>query len=136
MSEWAKSEKYLRRGKGFCVEVSRHEVKPTDERDDRGRFRWCVYAYIYPTHQLFQAAMDYMTPGSNEDAIRALTMHGGVTLKHVIMMDGDRTEVSSVQLGCNYNHLDDERFTHYETKEDAVCVFLDANMLFNELGGK
>lgn len=112
---------------GFCVVVSRHEVGVRDD-DDRGPHCWCVYAWIYPGHPRFKRFKD---ESIFQDAATELPLHGGVitnaTLvrKHYTAKEG----VISVQVGSDYRHLHDERFTHMATRDEAREVFRDAERL-------
>lgn len=89
----------------------------------QGIHRWCVYAYIYPTHPRFKRFDDWRT-GFRQDAATELPLHAGATL---LRFHASNTgERDSVQVGADYNHLGDDHFTHYATANDAMSVFLDA----------
>lgn len=109
-------------GRNFVVQVSRHSV---DCSEYEGPHRWCVYAYIYPKHPHF-ARFDG-TETLWQDASRSIPLHGGPSLvrKHTDV----KGDVTAYQVGCDYNHLDDDMFTHYATAEDAYSVFNDAREL-------
>ena len=110
-------------GAGFSVQVSRHSV---DFAAYEGPHRWCVYAYIYPKHPHF-ARFDG-TEDMWQDAAVALPLHAGPSLvrKH-LSANGQTT---SYQVGADYNHLHDDRFTHYGDAAEAYQVFADARELF------
>lgn len=113
-------------GAAFMVQVSRHSV---DCQEYDGPHRWCVYAYIYPKHPHF-ARFDG-TETMWQDAASALPLHAGPSLvrKHL----NAKGETTSYQVGADYNHHGDDRFTHYATAADAYQVFADARELFDWL---
>jgi hypothetical protein len=127
--------------KTFTVEVSRHEEPDSDAEcyDSRGIHRWCVYAYLYPTHPLFAKFDD--TNHIWQDATHGIPFHGGCTYnrKSYTQKDGEII-VTCVQVGCDYDHDGDWSFTQRGTKEDAYEVFNDAERLVewltNYLGGE
>jgi len=98
--------------------VSRHEGAE-DLREGIGKFRWCVYCYIYKGHKFFGKELP------------ELPFHGGITYtkKHVDAMGN----CTSYQLGADYSHIWDNHFTHMELKEEAEEVFQDAELLYNRL---
>ena len=122
--------------KTFTVEVSRHQVEVPQGGcydSDLGH-RWCVYAYIYPTHPHFEKFDD--TDEMWQDASCALPFHGGPSYlhRHVKMKDGKPVTVS-IQVGSDYNHDGDWQFTRYATQVDASEVFRDAEELVDRLQG-
>jgi len=114
---------WTRRAVTFCVQVSRHTATP--HAPGEGPNRWCVYAYLYPTHPHF-ASFD----GDKifQPAATALPLHAYPSLleRH----RDAKGDVASIQVGADYHHLHDERFTDYATREDAAEVFRDAEDLF------
>ena len=124
-ANWNHKDEWRLFGKDFMVVVSRHEES---ELCGDGKHRWCVYAYIYAKHPHF-AKFD--GPDMWQDAASCLPMHGGPT--YLRYHRNDDAAVVSVQVGCDYNHIYDSRFTHYETKDDAYEVFNDAYELFQRL---
>ncbi|PRF08632.1 hypothetical protein C6Q07_11055 [Burkholderia multivorans] len=97
------------------------------EFDSEGPHRWCVYAYIYPSHPHFAS---FSGPNIWQDATTVLPLHGGCTLLEYPMYDG---KIASVKVGADYHHLHDTRFTHYATADEARLVFEDADELFDKL---
>jgi len=93
--------------------------------------KWCLYAYIYPKHELFSkfdASSDI-----NCDAARFFDWHGGCTFLRMHMSGDDCT---SVQIGCDYNHLDDDRYLEMSNFDEASdSVFADAARLISVLEG-
>jgi hypothetical protein len=66
-----------------------------------------------------------------------MPLHGGVSL-YKLHLDGNqykgnRGGITSVQIGCDYNHLDDEHYSFIKTKEDANSIFYDAEKLYDYL---
>jgi hypothetical protein len=88
---------------------------------------WCVYAYIYPNHPHFERIQG---DDWRQESLSALPLHCGVSYFKRHWTDEGNT---SVQVGCDYNHVDDDRYTRMETKEDAASVFCDAEELFRWL---
>lgn len=129
MSDWKHKDEWKRYGKDFLVSVTRHSVA-VDEHgfydSDLGH-RWCVYAYIYPKHPHF-AKFD--GPQMYQDAASCMPFHGGPSLLEYPMYDG---AVTSVKVGCDYNHLHDWPYTRMANKEEALGVFADADELYNWL---
>lgn len=124
---WNKAELWTRRTDRFCVEVRRH-TEPPCAYTNTGPNRWFVYAYIYQTHAHF-AKFD----GSDmwQGASIALPLHGGPSmLRWHYDANGDPT---SVQVGADYNHLGDERYTFFDNAEQAFQVFRDASDLYEWL---
>ena len=122
-TEWDHKDEWRRRGKNFMVTVTRHS-----EDYGEGPHRWAVYAYIYPEHPRFSR---FNGPAMWQEAATELPMHGGPSLLR--WHYDDARNPTSVQVGADYHHLCDERFTHYANAEDAARVFLDADELFDFL---
>lgn len=131
MSNWEHKDLWKRYGKDFMVEVSRHQVGVFQEAErwsEEGPHRWCVYAYIYPKHPHFAK---FSGPEMFQDAACSLPLHCGPSfLRWHYADDGKPT---SVQVGCDYNHLHDSQYTRMATKEEAQAVFNDAEKLFDWL---
>lgn len=126
-SDWKRKEIWARRGNGFCVEVSRHEVSP-DQFQERGVHRWCVYAYLYPPHPHFA---NFSGNDMWQDSADILPLHSGPSFLRWHRDDDGKP--TSVQVGADYNHLHDADYTFYETADDARSVFNDADQLFDWL---
>lgn len=122
---WNHKDEWRRNGRGFMVSVSRHHV---DSGDDANR--WCVYAYVYPKHRIFETL-----DKSNDAGILAsccgLSCHSYVSLYKVHRSESG--DVMSVQIGWDYNHDGDDRFFRYATPDGASSVFWDAGQLFTQL---
>ena len=125
--KWRHKDEWRRDGTGCCVIVSRHEV-PLYEPHAEGPHRWCVYAYVYPAHPHFA---NFSGDKMFQDAATMMPMHAYPSfLQWHRAEDGKPT---SVQVGADYNHLHDDRYTHFVTADDAASVFSDADMLFDWL---
>ena len=125
---------YTRDGDGFIVQVSRHSVDITDHPacfDSEGPHRWCIYAYIYPKHWHFGA---FSGTDVFQDAASMMPLHCGPSLLRWHL--GGEGEVTSVQVGCDYNHLHDNEYTRLGNPVEAFGVFSDADDLFNWLSRK
>lgn len=120
---WRHKDIWTREGENFIVQVSRHSVGQS-EYERTGPHRWCVYAYVYPKHSAF-ASFD--GPQMWQPAATRLPLHGGPSLLRWHYDDDGKP--TSVQVGADYNHLHDERFTHMATADDARSVFADADEL-------
>lgn len=125
---WKRKEVWHKYGDGFCVEVSHHTSLPISKEE--GPHRWCVYAYIYPTHPHFEK---FEGDKIYQDAATALPLHGGASLLHW-HQDG-KGKITSVQVGGDYNHDGDAKYTHCEDSADAYPVFRDAEELVTWLSG-
>ena len=122
---WNHKEEWYKRGADFRVVVRRWSFPESHWNQREGRQVWNVYAYIYPKHQLFDS---FEGPVMFQPAASALPLHCGPTfLEYHIGQDG---QVASLQVGADYRHLGDERFSHYKTREEAREVFQDAEELF------
>lgn len=126
---WSHKDEWKAAGSSFCVVVSRHGVKPIDETE--GANRWCVYAYIYPKHPHFKA---FDGRDMWQEAATIMPLHSGPSfLRYHLDEDG---EVTSVQVGADYNHYGDDRYTHMAARDDAIGVFHDAEALFKWLADR
>ena len=125
MENWRKKDIWTRGGKDFLIEISQHRTGAID--DDRTENKWCIYAYIYPKHPQFgKFEGDRIWQDATE-----LGMHGGCSY---LRYHFDATAgVTSVQVGCDYNHLGDDRYLEMGTEDDARAVFNDADSLFDRL---
>ena len=122
---WSHVEEWYKRGVDFQVVVKRWSFPESPLNLRENRQVWNVYAYIYPNHRLWDS---FEGPGMFQPAASALPLHYGPTfLEYHIGQDG---KVSSVQVGSDYRHLGDARFSHYKTREEAWEVFQDADELF------
>ncbi|WP_275628979.1 hypothetical protein [Pseudomonas sp. 273] len=120
MENWRHKDEWKREGKGFCVVVSRHLSGITNEN------RWCVYLYIYQDHPSFQ----HFKPESDMFEQPSFVCHSYVSLFRVHRRDDG--SIGSFQLGWDYSHDGDYRFSEYATPSEASEVFWDANRLFEE----
>lgn len=123
--DWKHKDVWKRSGKNFLLEISRHSVLADF---DEGPHRWAVYAYIYPKHARFSK---FDGPDMWQEATLNLPMHRGPSLLH--WHYDEAMKPTSVQVGADYNHLHDDRFTHYANPEEAYEVFSDAENLFKHL---
>ena len=117
---WKHKDEWKREGSKHSVVVSRHTNHAGDEH------RWCVYLYIYPGHPRFSQ----FNPDRGMWDQPSYECHSYVSLfKTHRRGNGD---IGSFQLGWDYSHDGDHRFTEYATADDASSVFWDANKLFDE----
>ncbi len=124
--EWEYSEEWGSRHDKFTVEVSRH-VAQAHEELGMGPNRWCIYVYIYPEHPLF-GSID-LGGGMWQNLLANLPLHGGCSFFKVHQQF--KGEVTSVQIGCDYSHYWENRYSHMATKAEASSVFQDAKKLFD-----
>lgn len=118
--EWKHKDLWILRHKNFAVEVSRH-IAQAHEELGFGPNRWCVYVYVHPDHPLFES-ID-LNSGMWQDALANFPLHGGCSFFEV--------HQKCVQIGCDYNHYGDDRYSHMATKAEASSVFRDAEELFD-----
>lgn len=129
MDAWDKKQEWHKQGDGFLI-VIRHSVCHVlpkyfiDEVEDR----WNVYAYIYPKHNLFK---DFNGLDMWQDAATRLPLHGGPSF--LKWHYDDNGMATSVQIGSDYCHLYDDRFSNYKNIEEASEVLADAEQLFDYL---
>lgn len=128
MTKWKHKEEWHQRGNNFLVVVKRHTKQVDEINPSEVSQCWCVYAYIYPEHLIFEK---FEGDSMCQAATDPMPLHGGCSyLQWHRDANGNPT---SVQVGADYNHLYDEEFTHYATPEDAYDVFRDADALFQHL---
>lgn len=128
------SEKWSRRSDTHTVEVSRHSEEYASRHDERGPNRWCVYAYLYPSHPLFASLSVEYTVSTLPEFVKSFPLHCGPSFfsTHI-----DNTgKVTCFQIGCDYNHLYDEYFTRMSSPNDVFSVFDDADRLFDFLSNE
>lgn len=122
--EWDHKDEWRIRSKSFMVTVTRHNAEiPEDRQHYEGKNRWCVYAWIYTDNPLNEK---FDSDSMFQEQCQALPLHAGCSFFK-------RHENGTVQVGADYNHLYDDHFCHYETKEDARQVFRDAEELYEHL---
>ena len=125
---WNHVEEWYKRGVDFQVMVKRWSFQKSPRNLGDGCQVWNVYALIYPKHRLWDS---FEGPNMFQPATSALPLHCGPSyLKYNIGEDG---KIESLQVGSDYRHLGDERFSHYKTREAAWEVFRDAEELFKYL---
>ena len=121
MDEWEHVDLWHKLGPHFLVEVKHFKT-----RDNC----WCVYAYVYPDHPYFTRLSPEV-----DDALRAsaalMPLHGGPTLLRRYY--DDHGVCVSVQVGGDYDHLDDDCYRRADDASAAAGVFLDADKLFTWL---
>jgi len=125
---WKRKEVWKREGSNFAVEVSRHECHVFHDDgcfDSEGPHRWCVYVYVYPKHPSFS---EFKPEGDLYDQ-PSFGMHWGNSYFRV--WRSDEGEIKSFQVGSDYNHFDDWRYTRMATKKEAYSVFADAGEIFD-----
>jgi hypothetical protein len=128
MNQWRHKDEWSQSGNGFLVQVTRHSIDHTLPSFDDGLQRWAVYAYIYPSHRLFG---EFNGNDMWQPAALSLPLHSGPSLLRWHRdEDGNPT---SVQVGADYNHLYDDKYTFYITVEAAASIFADAEELFRFL---
>lgn len=140
---WHKSTSWKQPGKDFLVEV-RHITEPPLPPElaifssGDGHNRWFVYAYIYPKHPHFRA---FSGDSIAQEAARVLPLHGGCTfvqehLDRLGTKEGMSITVASYQVGADYHHYGDDRFTYYDAVQGNDLdfeVFVEAKALFDTL---
>lgn len=126
---WTHKDEWRLYGTNFLVTVSRHS-EPSTEYDWRpdGEHRWAVYAYIYPPHPYFT---QFEGNALYQEATANMPLHSGPS--YLQYHFNENRKVCSVQVGADYHHLHDARFTHMATREQACTVFADAEELFDWL---
>ena len=125
MTDWRHKDEWKKDGNGFLIVISRHTVTPPKGwTTPEGPHRWCVYAYIYPGHPHFAK---FSGPEMWQDAATCMPMHGGPSLLRWHYDDNGKPV--SVQVGCDYNHLHDDDYTHLGSSGEAWSIFNDADEL-------
>lgn len=125
----------LRRGDKFTIEVVHQYREPMPESlallgERDGGHRWNVYAYIYNKHPHFH---QFDGVSMFQQAAADLHLHSGPSLfAYHYYASG---EIASVQVGCDYQHWNDEQYTFMADAESAASIFADARRLFDQLVG-
>ncbi|TAA20332.1 hypothetical protein [Pseudoxanthomonas winnipegensis] len=124
MNDWKHKDKWSLESRSFTIEVSRHAVVGLDAQPEN---IWCVYAYVYPKHPLFAR----FNPAGGMWEQPSLPGHSCVSYFRAHKNEQDA--ITSYQIGWDYNHDGDWRFTQMASKADAYEVFRDAEELFEHL---
>ncbi len=130
---WHHSDEWKCPGKDFMVMVRRHRSESPEYHQpfaSERPHRWCVYAFIYPKHPHFA---EIKGDDRYQESICGMPLHCGVSYFKRHWADKSNT---AIQIGCDYNHWDDDRYTRMETKDDAASVFRDAEGLFKWLADR
>lgn len=114
---WRHADKWRRDGGSFLVEVSRHSVGTEN--------RWCVYLYVYPKHPDFAR----FNPAGGMWDQPSYDCHSYVS--YFRAHRNNEGEISSFQLGWDYQHDGDSDYAELATEDDAGSVFWDASQLFD-----
>lgn len=134
--KYRRTENWKREGKGFLVVVNHYTSHANEELSiysGEGPHRWCIYAYIYPSHPHF-AAFDG-TENMCQPAASMMPLHDGPSFLRIHSEHSSNT-ITSYQVGADYNHLYDTEYTHMANEYDALSVFADADILFDWLNSK
>ncbi len=115
---WSHSDSWRKEGRDCLVEVSRCK------QFGQGNV-WSVYIYIYPKHPAFSL----IKPHSDVGEVDMFNCHSYVSyFKTHTDRDGN---VTSHQIGWDYNHDGDWMYRDYESEVDAASVFIDAEQLLS-----
>lgn len=116
-----KKDEWFIRGTGFSVEISHVFRKGFPNEGIEDTHSWCLYAVISSHHTLFNSAcrneVDYDTDLGNR---LYNSFHGGCTYYN--------KQKDWVKIGCDYQHLGDERFM--QQKDLPSEIVADAKALF------
>ena len=129
---WSHKDEWQHKTQGFSVIICRWSHKTlndipgfSDEFD--GGNHWNIYAYIYPSHKLFN---EFKVDGGIFDQ-PDLNFHGGTT--YFKSHYDTKGSITCYQIGCDYNHYGDSNYTFMKTKEDAYKIFNDAEIIIDLL---
>lgn len=114
-SSWHKSEKMIKGGDNFKVEIVRWGGYNNTNN-------WNVYCYIYPEHPYFDKVCNKETD--------FLYFHRGISFREVHR--DNNNNITSIQLGSDYQHMFDE-FSSINNFEEATDIVRDAEKLYNQL---
>jgi len=124
--EWRHTDHWTMRGNGFLVEVVNYQETSSGIDPHTGQNHWNVYAYIYPGHPLsIQLRGNYL---HHLLALPLQRVPSDIRYHH-----NERGELLSIQIGSDYDHVGDNRFSHAHTLEEAWEVFRDAEELYSIL---
>jgi hypothetical protein len=113
----------------FVIEVVRHTSKAY--LPNEGQNKWCMYVYVYPEHPLFKKINPTVgdTISTYDERLPDMPLHGGCTYAKIHLSD-DGTKITSIQIGADYSHYNDERYSWMTAKESASDIFYDADVLY------
>ena len=120
---WKHKDVYTLNGTNFAVEVVRWNFYPINNPETNNNNVWNLYVYIYPKHPAFAKYQD-------KDNADRIPFHGGCTL-YQVHNNPVTNDITSIQIGCDYNHYMDHHYQEMNTMEDASSIFWDAEQLFN-----
>ena len=121
--KWEPKHEWWAHGKDFLVQVKHH----TRAEDDRFANLWNVYVFIYPKHPHFA---NFEGENMWQAACTNLPLHTGPSYHRIHY--NEKQEITSHQIGCDYDHLHDDDYRRCEPKDQFPNgqVFDDAKALF------
>jgi hypothetical protein len=129
LTDWSNRKSWYMRSLTHTVEVV---MWTTGESSNRGPYRWNVYAYIFDNHPYYRQ-IDPV--GSHlQAAVLAMPWHGLPSWFCAKMKL--HNHLQHLEIGSDYNHSGDERFTYAGSANEAAEVFRDARQLFDWLSAK
>jgi hypothetical protein len=96
-----------------------HSVELT-RCDGRDGNIWCVYAYIYEQHPMWKI----LNPAMDMMSAPQLPLHAGCTYFQF--------QHTCYKMGCDYNHLGDDRFLRIKDHTRLLCDLDELNTYLKE----
>lgn len=109
---------------GFAVTVKHWWRAPAPA--ERIVHKWNVYVYIYPTHPLHKT---FNGDGLFQDAICEMPLPR--TCSFCRTQHNNKGEPQTIEVGVDYAHLCDDHIKNFATREDAIQMFRDADILID-----
>jgi len=126
---WDKNELWSKHSDTFSVEVKHWK---SGEKNI-----WNVYVRLFfmgeKSHPIFNPISNLKNSYEVDDFI---SFHGGCTFMQQVHTTDCFDSNKSIEIGCDYCHLDDDRFSIIDSMERAHEVFQDAESIFNNLKTK
>lgn len=126
IGKWEEVHNWKRSTSTFTVEIQHHNIGYEDSVD-RGN-RWAVYAYIYPNHPLFKTFSGW---DMFQEAACKLPLHAGPS--YIRWHMDKENKPCSIQVGADYNHSGDDKFSYYDAGDVPREVCKDAEQLYQHL---
>lgn len=127
MKKWQITKHFWVRGENFTICI-KQSICEKDKFFNTGGNLWTLYAYIFPKHKLFEK-LRIKSESCYPEITYSMPLHMGCSY-YEEYFDQNQNPIR-LEVGCDYNHLYDERYSFMENEEQASTIFIDAEVLFN-----
>ena len=130
-ADWTTVQLWRKRDLNCLVEIQHSLLAYVDQTRDRGPHRWYIYVYIYPKHPLFSL---FVGDSLFQEAVVNMPLHGGCS--YLRWHFDNNGEISSIQVGCDYDHCGDESRTYEDVVDHLKYYQHDAQTLLDWLANQ